>query len=54
MRVSNNLSLIHISTAKPAMENKEVKADSAAKPADPDDIYATLDWDCLLYTSRCV
>ena len=32
-------------TAKPAMENKEVKADSAAKPADPDDIYATLDWD---------
>ena len=32
-------------TAKPAMENKEVKAENPAKPADPDDIYATLDWD---------
>ena len=32
-------------TAKPAMENKEVKAENTAKPADPDDIYATLDWD---------
>ena len=30
-------------TAKPAMENKEVKADNTPKPADPDDIYATLD-----------
>ena len=27
------------------MENKEVKAENTAKPADPDDIYATLDWD---------
>ena len=26
-------------TAKPAMENKEVKAENTAKPADPDDIY---------------
>ena len=32
-------------TAKPAMQNKEVKAENTAKPADPDDIYATLDWD---------
>lgn len=32
-------------TAEPAMENKEVKAENTAKPADPDDIYATLDWD---------
>ena len=41
------------------------KAENTAKPADPDDIYATLDWEtnppingfyetCLLYTSRCV
>ena len=30
-------------TAKPTMENKEVKADNTPKPADPDDIYATLD-----------
>ena len=30
---------------KPATENKEAKADSAAKPADPDDIYAKLDWE---------
>ena len=32
-------------TAKPTMENKEVKAEYTAKPADPDDIYATLDWE---------
>ena len=32
-------------TAKPAMENKEAKADNTPKPADPDDIYATLDWE---------
>ena len=30
---------------KPVTENKEVKADSTSKPADPDDIYATLDWE---------
>ena len=30
---------------KPVTENKEVKADNTAKPADPDDIYATLDWE---------
>ena len=30
-------------TAKPAMENKEVKAENTAKPADPDDIYAKLE-----------
>ena len=33
------------SNAKPARRNKEVKAENTAKPADPDDIYATLDWD---------
>ena len=33
------------STPKTVTENKEVKVDNAAKPADPDDIYATLDWD---------
>ena len=27
------------------LENKEAKADSATKPADPDDIYAKLDWE---------
>ena len=32
-------------SVKPATENKEVKADNTAKPADPDDIYATLDWE---------
>ena len=32
-------------TAKPTMENKEVKADNTPKPADPDDIYAKLDWE---------
>ena len=32
-------------TAKPATENKEVKAENTAKPADPDDIYAKLDWE---------
>ena len=51
-----------VSTSEAVTENKEAKADSSAKPADPDDIYATLDWDtnppingfyeiCLLYTS---
>ena len=30
---------------KSVTENKEVKADNTAKPADPDDIYATLDWE---------
>ena len=33
------------STPKNVTENKEAKADSAAKPADPDDIYAKLDWE---------
>ncbi len=32
-------------TAKTVVENKEVKAENTAKPADPDDIYATLDWE---------
>lgn len=33
------------STPKTVTENKEAKADNTAKPADPEDIYATLDWD---------
>ncbi|MCE8972322.1 N-6 DNA methylase [Bacteroides fragilis] len=33
------------STPKTVTVNKEVKVYNAAKPADPDDIYATLDWD---------
>ncbi len=33
------------STPKAVTENKEVKVENTAKPADPDDIYATLDWD---------
>ena len=32
-------------TPKTVTENKEVKADNTTKPADPDDIYATLDWE---------
>ncbi|KAB6449802.1 N-6 DNA methylase [Phocaeicola vulgatus] len=32
-------------TPKTITENKEAKAENTAKPADPDDIYATLDWD---------
>ena len=37
-------------TAKPARENKEVKAENTAKPADPDDIYATLGTRAVSYT----
>ena len=33
------------STVKPVVENKEEKAENTAKPADPDDVYATLDWE---------
>ena len=32
-------------TPKTVTENKEAKTENTAKPADPDDIYATLDWD---------
>ena len=32
-------------SVKPATENKEVKTEDTAKPTDPDDIYATLDWE---------
>ena len=32
-------------TPKTITENKEAKVENTAKPADPDDIYATLDWD---------
>ena len=43
----NRKSRLHrqLQLQNPAMENKEVKAENTAKPADPDDIYATLDWD---------
>ena len=34
-----------VQTTQNVTENKEAKADSAAKPADPDDIYAKLDWE---------
>ena len=32
-------------TPKTVTENKEAKTENTAKPADPDDIYAKLDWD---------
>ena len=32
-------------TAKPAQKNKEAKPENTEKPSDPDDIYATLDWE---------
>lgn len=32
-------------TTQNVTENKEAKTENTAKPADPDDIYATLDWD---------
>ena len=32
-------------TAKPAPKSKEAKAEGTEKPSDPDDIYATLDWE---------
>ncbi|MCE9056993.1 DNA methylase, partial [Bacteroides ovatus] len=34
-----------VQTTQNVTENKEAKADSAIKPADPDDIYAKLDWE---------
>ena len=34
-----------VETAKPANSNKEAKTENAEKPNDPDDIYATLDWE---------
>ncbi len=33
------------STVKPVAVNKEEKAENTVKPADPDDVYATLDWE---------
>ena len=35
-------------TPKTVTENKEAKTENTAKPADPDDIYATLDWENIL------
>ena len=32
-------------TAKPVPKNKEAKPEDTEKPSDPDDIYATLDWE---------
>ena len=34
-----------VETVKPATENKEAKPENIVKQSDPDDIYATLDWD---------
>ena len=34
-----------VETAKPVNGNKEAKPENAEKPSDPDDIYATLDWE---------
>ncbi len=34
-----------VETVKPATGNKEAKPDNIVKQRDPDDIYATLDWD---------
>ena len=34
-----------VETAKPVNGNKEDKTENAEKPSDPDDIYATLDWE---------
>ena len=33
------------STVKPVAENKEEKVENTVKPAEPDDVYATLDWE---------
>ena len=33
------------STSQPVADSKEAKADNTVKPDDPDDIYATLDWE---------
>ena len=46
MQTTQNVTAVPTaSTPKNVTENKEAKADSAAKPADPDDIYAKLDWE---------
>ena len=36
---------ISVATVKPAQKSKEVKPEDTEKPSDPDDIYATLDWE---------
>ena len=36
-----------VETVKPATGSKEAKPDNIVKQSDPDDIYATLDWDTL-------
>ena len=44
--VTQNVTAVLTATAlKTVTENKEAKTENTAKPADPDDIYATLDWD---------
>ena len=34
-----------VATVKPAQKSKEAKPEDTEKPSDPDDIYATLDWE---------
>ncbi|MCB6981581.1 hypothetical protein, partial [Bacteroides uniformis] len=34
-----------VESVKPATESKEAKSENAGKQGDPEDIYATLDWD---------
>ena len=34
-----------VETAKPVTESKEAKVENDGKQSDPDDIYATLDWE---------
>ena len=46
VHVTQNVTAVLTATAlKTVTENKEAKTENTAKPADPDDIYATLDWD---------
>ncbi|CAK7035258.1 MAG: hypothetical protein BACA_01376 [Bacteroides fragilis] len=46
VRVTQNVTAVPTATIpKTVTENKETKTENTAKPADSDDIYATLDWD---------
>ncbi|RHB21149.1 N-6 DNA methylase, partial [Bacteroides ovatus] len=46
VHVTQNVTAVPTATTpKTVTENKEAKTENTAKPADPDDIYATLDWD---------
>ena len=46
VQTTQNVTAVPTATIpKTVTENKEAKTENTAKPADPDDIYATLDWD---------